>query len=50
MSKPKSKKEISGKELLKKIRKPPAPPAQVHGDRKKYKRIRIRLPAEETDS
>ena len=50
MRKTKSKsKEIGTKELLRKIRKPPAPPSRVHGDLKKYKRIRIRLPADEAD-
>jgi hypothetical protein len=37
-------KEINTKELLEKVRKPPAPPARVHSDRKKYKRGRARLP------
>jgi hypothetical protein len=43
---PKSKtpaKEISSKGLLKKIRKPPAPPSRVHSDQKKYKRSRVRI-------
>jgi hypothetical protein len=50
MSKPKSSKEISSKGLLKKIRKPPAPPARVHKDRKKYQRSRDRVPEEESDT
>jgi hypothetical protein len=46
---PKSKtpsKEISTKRLLKKIRKPPAPPSRVHPDQKKYKRSRVRISEE----
>ena len=47
---PKSKtppKEISTERLLKKIRKPPAPPARVHPDQKKYKRTRVRIGEED---
>jgi hypothetical protein len=40
-------KEISTKGLLKKIRKPAAPPSRVHTERKKYKRLRVRIPEEE---
>jgi hypothetical protein len=46
---PKSKKlskEISTKGLLKKIRKPPAPPSRIHPDHKKYKRTRVRISEE----
>jgi len=48
---PKSKpppKEIRSKDVLKKIRKPPAPPSRVHSDVKKYKRSRVRI-TEEND-
>jgi hypothetical protein len=46
---PKSKKpsrEISTRGLLKKVRKPTAPPAQIHPSKKKYKRVRIRVTEE----
>jgi hypothetical protein len=43
MPKPKKPKEITTQGLLKKIRKPPAPPARVHPDHKKYKRTRVRI-------
>ncbi|HKD66490.1 MAG TPA: hypothetical protein VKB84_06585 [Candidatus Binataceae bacterium] len=36
-------KEIGTRGLLKKIRKPPAPPSRVHTDQKKYKRKRVRI-------
>ncbi|GEM_PF-6782250 len=36
-------KEISARGLVKKIRKPPAPPARVHPSKKQYKRVRIRI-------
>jgi hypothetical protein len=36
-------KEISTKGLLKKIRKPLAPPSRVHTEHKKYKRVRVRI-------
>ena len=39
-------KVITTEELLKKIRKPPAPPARVHAERKKYKRSRVRISEE----
>jgi len=39
-------KEIGTEELLKKVRKPPAPPARVHVERKKYKRGRVRISEE----
>ncbi len=42
-------KEITTEELLKKIRKPPAPPSRVHSERKKYKRSRERI-SEETQT
>ena len=42
-------KEISTKALLKKIRKPPAPPSRVHPSKKKYKRVPIRI-AEENET
>lgn len=45
-SKPPSK-EIGIERLLKKIRKPPAPPARVHPDQKKYKRSRVRISEEQ---
>jgi hypothetical protein len=35
--------EIDTKGLLKKVRKPPAPPSRVHSDQKKYKRSRVRV-------
>jgi hypothetical protein len=47
---PKSKtpsKEISTRGVLKKVRKPPAPPARVHPSKKQYKRLRIRIAEEE---
>jgi hypothetical protein len=49
---PKSKtppKEISTRGLLRKVRKPTAPPAQIHPSKKKYKRVRIR-PTEEGET
>ena len=36
-------KQITVRGLLKKIRKPPAPPSRVHTERKKYKRERLRV-------
>jgi hypothetical protein len=36
-------KKIDTRGLLKKVRKPPAPPARVHSDQKKYKRSRVRV-------
>jgi hypothetical protein len=39
-------KEIGTEELLKKIRKPPAPPSRVHIEKKKYKRSRVRISEE----
>jgi len=38
--------ELDTKGLLKKVRKPPAPPSRVHGDQKKYKRSRVRITPE----
>jgi hypothetical protein len=43
-------KEISTKGLLKKIRKPPAPPSRVHPSKKKYKRTRVRIAEEESET
>jgi hypothetical protein len=44
MPKPKTPpKQIGTGELLKKIRKPPAPPARIHAGKKKYKRSRVRI-------
>ncbi len=39
-------KEIGTEELLKKVRKPTAPPSRVHTEKKKYKRSRVRIPEE----
>ncbi len=39
-------KTIDTRELLKKIRKPPAPPSRVLPDQKKYKRSRVRISEE----
>jgi hypothetical protein len=44
MRKPKPPKELDTKALLKKVRKPPAPPTRVHPDDRKYKRSRTRIP------
>jgi hypothetical protein len=41
-------KEISTRGVLKKVRKPLAPPSRVHTERKKYRRSRVRID-EETD-
>jgi len=38
--------EISTKGLLKKVRKPPAPPSRIHTERKKYKRGPVRITEE----
>lgn len=42
-------KEIDTKALLKKVRKPPAPPTRVHSDDRKYKRSRVRIPEPEDE-
>jgi hypothetical protein len=42
-------KEIDTKALLKKVRKPPAPPTRVHSDDRKYKRSRGRIPEQDDE-
>jgi len=46
MPKSKTPKEISTRGLLRKVRKPTAPPAQIHPSKKQYKRVRIRITEE----
>jgi hypothetical protein len=43
-------KEINTKELLRKVRKPLAPPSRVHTEDKKYKRVRVRIGEEGNES